>query len=143
MDRIDRKILALYQGDTRRIAESVPLTEPVPCHNDLLPGNVLQASDGVLLVDWEYTGMGHRMFDLGNLAVNCQFDRGSETRLLTAYFDRPPTREDREALRLMRLMSDAREAAWGVVQGIVSTLEFDFQAYADRHFERLLADERA
>jgi thiamine kinase-like enzyme len=134
---------ASAQALTRRIAEAVPLTEPVPCHNDLLPGNVLQASDGVLLVDWEYTGMGHRMFDLGNLAVNCQFDRGSETRLLTAYFDRPPTKEDREALRLMRLMSDAREAAWGVVQGIVSTLEFDFQAYAARHFDRLLADEGA
>ena len=62
------------QALTRRIAEAVPLNEPVPCHNDLLPANVLRASDGVMLVDWEYAGMGHRLFDLGNLAVNCQFD---------------------------------------------------------------------
>jgi hypothetical protein len=37
----------------------------------------------------------------------------------------------------MRVMSDAREAAWGVVQGAISELEFDFAAYAQEHFERL------
>ena len=37
----------------------------------------------------------------------------------------------------MRLMSDAREGAWGVVQSVVSELEFDFDAYASQHFERL------
>ena len=37
----------------------------------------------------------------------------------------------------MRLLSDAREGAWGVVQGVVSELDFDFDAYAARHFERL------
>ncbi|HEY8625610.1 MAG TPA: hypothetical protein VIL82_06365, partial [Solirubrobacteraceae bacterium] len=41
------------------------------------------------------------------------------------------------ALRLMRIVSDAREAAWGVVQGSISDLEFDFADYARRHFERL------
>jgi thiamine kinase-like enzyme len=127
----------------RRLAKVVPLTEPVPCHNDLLPANVLRGSDGVMLVDWEYAGMGHRMFDLGNLAVNCQFDRVAEIRLLTAYCDHPPSESEHEALRLMRLMSDAREAAWGVVQGVVSTLDFDFQAYAAAHFERLSADQHA
>ena len=30
----------------------------------------------------------------------------------------------------MRIMSDAREAAWGVVQGVISELEFDFADYA-------------
>jgi Ser/Thr protein kinase RdoA (MazF antagonist) len=127
------------RGLVSQIAEAVPLTNPVPCHNDLLPANVLGTDEGVMLVDWEYAGMGHHMFDLGNVAVNWQLDPVSENRLLTAYFGRPPTDEQREALRLMRLMSDAREAAWGVVQGVVSTLDFDFQAYAARHFDRVLA----
>jgi hypothetical protein len=39
----------------------------------------------------------------------------------------------------MRIMSDAREAAWGVVQGAISELEFDFAQYARRHFARLTA----
>ncbi len=37
----------------------------------------------------------------------------------------------------MRVLSDAREAAWGVVQATVSELDFDFEGYANEHFERL------
>lgn len=123
-----------------RIAAVLPLSEPVACHDDLLPGNVLARDrdpDRAVLVDWEYAGMGHRMFDLGNLAVNNEFDDAAEERLLAAYFGRAPTDGQRAALKLMRIMSDAREGAWGVVQGAVSDLDFDFGDYADRHFSRL------
>ena len=122
-----------------RIAAALPLTEPVPCHNDLLPANVLRVPRGlgVILVDWEYAGMGHRLFDLGNLAVNSEFEEDEEDRLLTAYFGIAPSPARRAALALMRLVSDAREAAWGVVQSVVSELEFDFKSYAAEHFERL------
>jgi hypothetical protein len=41
------------------------------------------------------------------------------------------------SLRLMRFMSDFREAMWGVVQRVVSDLDFDFDGYAERHFDRL------
>ena len=37
----------------------------------------------------------------------------------------------------MTVASDAREAAWGVLQGCLSELDFDFAGYADRHFARL------
>jgi thiamine kinase-like enzyme len=123
-----------------RVAQALPLTEPVPCHDDLLPDNVLatNAEPGqAILVDWEYAGMGHRMFDLGNLAINNEFDADAEGRLLEAYFGEPPTAGRRAALALMRIMSDAREAAWGVVQGAISELEFDFSEYAATHFARL------
>src|SRR6202043_3978481 len=120
-------------------AASLPLDEPVPCHDDLLPGNLLAAAGGVLIVDWEYAGMGHRLFDLGNLAVNNDFDEPADARLLLAYFGEPPSAGRLAALRLMRIMSDAREAAWGVVQNVLSELDFDFTGYARRHFERLAA----
>jgi thiamine kinase-like enzyme len=128
------------QEHVARIADVLPLTDPVPCHNDLLPGNVLatDAEPGhALLVDWEYAGMGHRYFDLANLAVNNAFDEAAQDRLLDAYFEQPPDRGRRAALRLMMLVSDAREAAWGVVQGAVSELDFDFADYAHQHFTRL------
>jgi thiamine kinase-like enzyme len=125
------------QALVERIAEVLPLTEPVPCHNDLLPGNLIQTASQVLLVDWEYAGLGHRYFDLGNLAVNNEFDEDAERRLLEAYFGEPAALCRLSALRLFRLASDAREGAWGVVQGLISELDFDFTAYADEHFERL------
>ena len=126
--------------DVMRFTDVLPLTDPVPCHNDLLPGNILatDAEPGhAVLVDWEYAGMGHRLFDLANLAVNNEFEDHSQSHLLEAYFGEPPTPGRHAALRLMMLVSDAREAAWGVVQGVISELDFDFGGYADEHFARL------
>jgi thiamine kinase-like enzyme len=122
-----------------RIAAVLPLEMPHPCHNDLLPGNIIRADrDGrIMIVDWEYAGMGHPCFDLGNLSVNNDFDAATDERLLCAYDGGPPTDARRAALKLMRVLSDAREAAWGVVQAEISDLDFDFEDYAARHFERL------
>jgi thiamine kinase-like enzyme len=125
-----------------RIGGALPANELRPCHNDLLAANVLSPPEDrarVTLVDWEYAGMGHRLFDLGNLAVNSDFDGAARERLLEAYFGEPPNPARLAALALMQIMSDAREAAWGVVQAVISELEFDFTAYASRHFTRLRA----
>jgi hypothetical protein len=82
--------------------------------------------------------MGDRFFDLGNLAVNNELDADDEQRLVAAYFGARSGRR-LAALRLMRVMSDFREAMWGAVQDVVSELDFDYRAYRDEHFERLLA----
>jgi Ser/Thr protein kinase RdoA (MazF antagonist) len=121
----------------RTVAAALPLSDPVPCHNDLLAGNLLVAGGDALIVDWEYAGMGHRVFDLGNLAVNNDFAEEDELRLLTAYHGAGPTPAQHAALKLMRIMSDAREAAWGVIQQVLSELDFDFAGYARKHFDRL------
>ena len=39
----------------------------------------------------------------------------------------------------MRVVSDFREAMWGVLQQGISTLDVDFVAYAAEHFDRLLS----
>jgi thiamine kinase-like enzyme len=122
-----------------RITAALPAAEPRPCHNDLLSGNLIREQPGgrVMIVDWEYAGMGDPWFDLGNLSVNNDFGDADEERLLHAYHGREPSPGQRARLKLMRLMSDIREAAWGVLQGRLSDLDFDFAGYADRHFERL------
>ena len=108
-----------------------------PNHNDLLAANFLQSPDGVVIVDWEYAGMGDPFFDLGNFAVNNELDDQGGERLLEAYFGEPATAPRAAALNLFRFMSDFREAMWGVVQTSVSELDFDFPGYAERHFTRL------
>jgi thiamine kinase-like enzyme len=112
---------------------------PVLCHDDLLAANFIASPSGMKLVDWEYAGMGDRYFDLANFAVNNGLDDAGEVAFLAAYLERPPAPRELAGLRLMRVMSDFREAMWGVVQRTVSQIDFDFDAYAREHFARLLA----
>jgi thiamine kinase-like enzyme len=110
--------------------------EPVPCHNDLLNANFLDEGGQIRIVDWEYAGMGERFFDLANFSINHEFDDAANATLLESYAGELRD-EDARALRLMRFMSDFREAMWGVVQQGISELDFDFVAYAAEHFGRL------
>ena len=43
----------------------------------------------------------------------------------------------------MTIMSDFREAMWGVVQQGISTIDFDYHGYADEKFDRLLRNASA
>jgi hypothetical protein len=124
----------------RRIAAAVRADGRVACHNDLLAANVLGDSAlGVRIVDWEYAGMNHPGFDLGNLVANNGLDAAATERLLQAYFTRTVTDRDRAVVALMQFVSDLREAVWAITQRELSELDFDYAAYANAHFERLRA----
>jgi len=115
-----------------------PLHEPVFTHNDLLPANLIRSIAGELrLIDWDYAGMGDRFFDLANFAINAELEEEGREVLLAAYFGDADDRH-RSTLELMRVMSDFREAMWGVLQGVLSEIDFDFSGYAAKHFDRLL-----
>jgi thiamine kinase-like enzyme len=112
--------------------------DPVPCHNDLLPGNVLFARDRTWLLDFEYAGMNDKYFDLANLSINCGLDAAADERLLARYFGRVTDRA-RARLALMKIMSEFREGMWAVVQQAISTLDTDFVTYADERLGSALA----
>lgn len=132
-------VFGRLQEASRRIEDAmrqspVPL---VPCHNDLLPGNVLferQRHDGatprILLLDYEYAGMNDPSFDLGNLSVNCGLGAAGDEALLRAYYGIVRS-HDWARLQLMKVMSEFREGMWAVVQQAISELDTDFAAYAD------------
>jgi thiamine kinase-like enzyme len=117
--------------------ESARGSQPLrPCHNDLLNANFIDDGTNLRIVDWEYAGMGDVFFDLANFSVNHELGEEENEALLAAYFGELRS-EDLASLRLMRFMSDFREAMWGVVQQGISELDFDFVAYAREHFDRL------
>jgi len=125
-----------------RLIEITLLQHPIgmrPCHNDLLNANFIDDGTRIRIVDWEYAGMGDPFFDLGNFSVNHGLTQEEDAVLLEAYAG--DLRADRLArLRLMRVMSDFREALWGVLQQAISTLDVDFVSYANDHLARLLAN---
>lgn len=123
-----------------RHAFAVRADPPVPAHNDLLAANFLRTADGRLwLIDWEYAGMNDRYFDLGNLAVNNELDEDGDEALVEAYFGEV-TMGRVARLRLMKVMSDFREAMWGLVQVGTDAVDLDYGEYASTHFDRLLTN---
>ena len=56
-----------------RIEDAVRVDHPhCLCHNDLLLGNFIDDGNSLLIIDWEYAGLGNRFFDLGNFAAHNQ-----------------------------------------------------------------------
>lgn len=109
--------------------------QPRPCHNDLLNGNFIDDGTRIRILDWEYAGMGDIFFDLGNFAVQHEFNDEQDEMLLHAYFD-SLTDSQRAHQKLMRIMSDLREAMWSLVQLGVSKLDFDYEGYGRKYFDR-------
>jgi thiamine kinase-like enzyme len=125
----------------RRI-ELACLADPIelrPCHNDLLNANFIDDGSRIRIVDWEYAGMGDPYFDLGNFSINHELTPADDANLLGQYLGSVPTNR-LARLSLMRVVSDFREAMWGVLQQGISTLGVDFVAYAEEHFDRLLSN---
>lgn len=143
-DNLKLALMRMYE-----IEAALKKDPPAPrlCHNDLLNENFLD--DGNMrILDWEYAGMGDPTFDLANFAVHHGLSPEQELYLLDSYHAtlRPLAR--RELARwyarhkLMKIVSDCREAMWGAVQIGISTLEFDFRGYADKHFQRMESNAR-
>jgi thiamine kinase-like enzyme len=109
---------------------------PTPCHNDLLNENFLLQGDRIFILDWEYAGRGDIYFDLANFSVNHSLSDEQDRWLLECYFGETNTARWAR-LKVMKIMSDFREAMWGMVQIGISDLDVDFRGYADKHFSRL------
>jgi thiamine kinase-like enzyme len=138
--RLPRKMDG-YLEKSREIEDAVyrKTLLPRPCHNDLLNGNFIDDGTRIRILDWEYAGMGDIFFDLGNFAVQHDFNDEQDEMLLCAYFG-SPTDSQRAHQKLMKIMSDLRESMWAMVQMGVSKLDFDYAGYGQKYFERFEAN---
>ena len=117
-----------------RIETVRPFRPTVLGHNDLLNANFL-FDDRLRIVDWEYAGMSDPFFDLANVSVNNGFPVDAENTLLRHYVgdvSEPVT----STLHVMKVVSELREAMWGVVQLAISSLDIDFVAYTQGRIDR-------
>ncbi len=121
--------------EMRKFSRRLSPFTPTLCHNDMLPANILDDGDRLWIVDWEYAGIGHPLFDLAGVSANCAFSEEQDVEFLSSYRGefRPL---DLEELRILKAASLLREALWSVVQTKASDLDFDYREYADRNFGR-------
>jgi len=127
-----------FLDKSREIEKAMYAREPLtlrPCHNDLLNGNFIDDGNRIRILDWEYAGMGDIFFDLGNFAIQHEFNDEQDEILMKSYFGQP-TDSQRAHQKLMKIMSDLREAMWSQVQIGVSQLDFDYASYGQKYFDR-------
>jgi thiamine kinase-like enzyme len=115
------------------------LAEPtVPCHNDLLPANLMaDAADPHRLwfIDFEYAGNGDACFDLGNLCSEAGLGTDRLEELVHAYYGVADSSKVSRA-RLYALMSDYGWTLWACIQAATSELDFDFWSWGLEKYER-------
>ena len=115
----------------------------VPCHNDLLAGNLLAVPDGaggeeIRIVDYEYSGNNDPCFELGNVWSEATLPAELLDVLVEAYHARPcPDRVARA--RLFALMSQYGWTLWASIMAGSSTLDFDFWEWGMQKYERAVA----
>ncbi|MFQ5617050.1 MAG: phosphotransferase [Anaerolineales bacterium] len=147
LDTIWERGLALYPGVEEHLshiaeieravrANSVPT---VPCHNDLIPGNILDQGDRIFLVDFDYSGNNDPFFELGNLSAESGFDEEEIGALVTAYLGRESGAKTART-HLHRIMSDAGWGLWGIIQAEISSIDFDFWNYGLERWERAMGE---
>jgi thiamine kinase-like enzyme len=115
----------------------------VPCHNDLLAGNLLAVPDGrggeeVRIVDYEYSGNNDPCFELGNIWSEATLPDELLDVLVGAYHGEP--RPDRVArARLFALVSQYGWTLWASIMDGSSVLDFDFWEWGMQKYERAVA----
>lgn len=113
--------------------------ERVLCHNDLVRMNFLD-DDSLWVVDWEYAGMGDRMYDLASIAA--PLDHAGRELLLGTYFEivDDQIRSDLEDHIDLYLCWNI---VWSLVQVNHSEIDFDYLEFAEARLDRVFGARRS
>ena len=92
-------------------------TDRLPCHNDLVPENLILDADGRLyLIDWEYSGYNDPMWDLASHLLESEFQPLEEELFLQYYFEGDAPEASREKIRIFEILQDILWAAWTIAK---------------------------
>lgn len=89
---------------------------PVLCHNDLLPANLLRSAGRLYALDWEYCAMGNPWFDLAVAGDGQGFSSEEFDLFLAAYLSRRTEAADWQQLAFHRVIYRYLELLWHLVQ---------------------------
>ena len=92
--KIDQQPLALkanFSILTQELGEAFDVinhasAEMVLCHNDLNPLNCIFSKQTIKFIDWEFSTMNDRYFDLASFSVEFKFNAGDEALMMKLYF---------------------------------------------------------
>lgn len=103
---------ASYLIDQMRLYEGTKIL----CHNDWVNGNMLFTSSRMYLIDYEYAGDNHPLFDVMSfLSENNITDTETRNQFYLAYFGRIPQGKLKEDLDLFEAFSNLLWCTWAMM----------------------------
>ena len=134
------RVPAGYRGHLDRIPriETALALHPlpsVPCNNDLLAANYLDAGERLWIIDYEYSGNNDPTFELGNTCQELGWDDARIRELCAAYFG-DATDALLARMRLQMIMSDVGWTLWAAIQAAISSIDYDFWGWAEERWAR-------
>lgn len=125
--------------DRMRAALAVRPEPLVPCHNDLLAGNILDDGERMWLIDYEYSGTNDPCFELGNAWAESELDPEHLDVLVEEYFG-SPSRARRARALLLATLARYGWTLWAAIQDGVSEIDFDFWTWGLAKYDRARQD---
>lgn len=127
----------------RRYAASDDASECL-CHNDFFYMNFLiDAEDGMSLIDWEYAGMSDYASDFGTCVVCCEMDYVEAMRALEDYFGRKPTFEETRHNFAFVALAGWCWYVWSLVKeaegASVGNWLYIYYSYADKYMNEVIS----
>jgi thiamine kinase-like enzyme len=104
-------------------------------HCDIIPENLIRVGDRLLLVDWEYGGVGIPEIDLASVIANADLTQIEAVELLAAYGP-----HDKEKVEQQRVALVIREALWCLTQMRISGPKGDLVEYTKLCVDRMLGE---
>ena len=123
----------------------------VPCHKDIYGPNFILLGDDMYLIDWEYSGMGSKFFDYGDLCLqqNIKEDQRKE---LFIELELEEGGDDQVLWNLYRHLSSLTWGLWATRKGVLdeeidkdylnlgrNKIKSVFQAVNTENFEKHLS----
>ena len=132
MDKILQKLNQLSR------VISLPESEYVACHNDLLADNFILIKEEhrhrykspMYIIDWEYGGMGPRYYDIADMFQEILIPRDKEKAIIAEY-EQDEVHLDQAIYNvdLFKPFPDIYWFLWSLIQLNISKIEFDYYNY--------------
>jgi len=107
----------------------------VPCHNDLVPENVMDDGYRVLLIDFDYSGNNDPCFDLGSISTEAGYDDSQVRELARAYYGLV-SEKIVARIHLHSILGDVGWSLWSVIQAENLDIDIDFNEYGLTRWNR-------
>jgi len=96
--------------------EELLCLDTVPCHNDLVPENIIEYGEKICLLDWEYSGMNDPLWDIAGVFAESDFLHEQQEDFLVEYFAGSVPYDAMHKIELYRIVMDFLWSIWAIIQ---------------------------